>query len=107
MLSLKSEEKDLVFMINYYCKRNHASKYPCEDCLILIEYAKKRLSLCTFKDKKPVCAGCRTHCYSKEYKEKIKRVMRFSGPRMVFVKPGIVLRHLIRMIAFRLKRNSG
>jgi hypothetical protein len=43
MFTLKSEEKDLVFMIKYYCKRNHASEDPCEECAKLIEYAKKRI----------------------------------------------------------------
>jgi len=101
LFSLKSEENDLIFMIKYYCKGNHASENPCEECTQLIEYAKMRLSLCRFKERKPVCSGCKIHCYSKEYKEKIKMIMHFSGPKMLFVNPLIVLRHIIRLVAYR------
>ena len=33
---------------------------------------------------KDICSACKVHCYSKEMQEKIKEVMKYAGPRMLF-----------------------
>ncbi|MBL4938585.1 nitrous oxide-stimulated promoter family protein [Clostridium sp. YIM B02515] len=38
------------------------------------------------------------HCYKTEYREKIKDVMRFSGPRMIIYEPRLALKHLIESL---------
>ena len=60
-----------------------------------VEYVKFRRSKCPWGDNKPFCANCKIHCYKPEMREKIKEVMRFSGPRMIFYHPVIALNHLI------------
>jgi hypothetical protein len=44
---------------------------------------------------KTFCSNCKVHCYKPEMREKIKEIMRFSGPRMIFYHPIMAIRHLI------------
>ncbi len=44
---------------------------------------------------KTFCSNCRVHCYKPEMRERIRQVMRFSGPRMLFVHPVQAVRHVI------------
>ena len=57
-------------------------------------YAYKRLDMCRFGNNKPNCKRCPIHCYKPEMREKIRQVMRYSGPRMIFHHPIAALRHL-------------
>lgn len=34
------------------------------------------------------------NCYSKEMQEEIRKVMRYAGPRMLFVHPVLAIRHV-------------
>ena len=43
---------------------------------------------------KTFCSNCRVHCYRSEMREEIRKVMRFSGPRMFFYHPAAI-RHVI------------
>ncbi len=81
-------------MIRLYCTKNHQTKIDlCDDCQKLLEYAGKRLDQCPFGNQKSTCAQCTVHCYQKEMRERIRSVMRFSGPRMVLSHPLMALRH--------------
>ncbi len=78
-----------------YCKKNHSTdQVPCVECQDLIRYADTRLERCKFGDEKPVCKDCVVHCYSKEQREKMKTVMKWSGPRMIYLHPLFALVHL-------------
>ena len=44
---------------------------------------------------KTFCSNCRVHCYKPDMREKIRQVMRFSGPRMLFYHPIRAIRHVI------------
>lgn len=44
---------------------------------------------------KTFCSNCRVHCYKPEMREKIREVMRFSGPRMIFYHPVPAVYHVI------------
>ena len=50
-------------------------------------YAQKRLDGCKFGDDKPACTKCKVHCYQSVMRERIRIVMRFSGPFMPLVHP--------------------
>ena len=65
----------------------------CPECRELLDYALARLGRCPYGEAKPVCRHCPTHCYSPAMREGIRRVMRFSGPRMVLYAPVEVVRH--------------
>ena len=41
------------------------------------------------------CSNCRVHCYNPQMREKIRMVMRFSGPKMIFYHPVAAVRHVI------------
>lgn len=83
-------------MIEIYCnKKHHTSKGKlCSDCQQLLEYAQFRRSKCPWGDDKPFCSNCPVHCYKAEMRNKIKQVMRFSGPRMIFHHPIVAIRHI-------------
>ena len=74
-------------MIRLYCRKNHgkeghASGGMCPECQKLAGYAKQRSQKCPFMEQKTFCANCKVHCYKPEMREKIRAVMRFSGPNI-------------------------
>ncbi len=94
----REREKAMVGkMIALYCRRNHGTKKGrlCESCSELDEYARSRSDHCPFMETKTFCSNCKVHCYKPEMREKIRTVMRFSGPRMLFHHPVSALRHVI------------
>lgn len=96
------EKKTISLMIHLYCRKNHQSdKQLCSECLQLEEYAHNRLEKCPFKEEKPACKNCPIHCYGKVQREKIKAVMRFSGPRMFLYHPVETIRHYFSVHALR------
>ena len=66
----------------------------CDECSVLFEYACDRLDRCPDGDRKGVCKKCIRHCYNREMRVRIKEVMRFSGPRMLWYYPADFVRHL-------------
>lgn len=96
-MKLEKEQKVVDLMIDIYCKKKHKSKKKnlCEDCKELKEYVHLRLNKCPFKENKTFCSNCKIHCYQKEKREKIREVMRFSGPRMIFYHPLLAIKHVI------------
>lgn len=93
----REREKAMVSqMIVLYCKKNHKVKNGlCPDCAALSEYARERSDKCPFMETKTFCSNCRVHCYKPEMRDKIRAVMRFSGPRMIFHHPVAAMRHVI------------
>lgn len=90
------EKKVVSLMIRLYCKKKHHTKNGlCEACNKLDEYAKLRSDKCPFMETKTFCSNCKVHCYKPEMREKIKEVMRFSGPRMICYHPILAIRHVI------------
>lgn len=90
----KQEIQTVYEMIHLYCKRQHESKDLCLECKELFEYVKERVNKCPFMDTKTFCSQCKVHCYQKDMQDRIRKVMRFSGPRMLFSHPVMSMRHL-------------
>jgi hypothetical protein len=85
-------------MIALYCRDHHDGPAGiCEDCRALAAYADRRIDYCVFGPEKPVCSRCPVHCYRPGMREKIRAVMRYSGPRMLMRHPVDAIRHLIHM----------
>jgi hypothetical protein len=83
-------------MIELYCDKNHVSgSAPCDTCCELKEYAFLRLLNCPFNEEKPICSDCTVHCYNKEMQSRMKDVMRFAGPRMLYRHPYLAIMHFI------------
>lgn len=91
-------EKEVVtWMIKRYCKgkhKRHGDNVPCEECKQLIDYAILRSDKCPFIKTKTFCSNCKVHCYKPEMRVKIKEVMRYSGPRMLFYHPFMAINHV-------------
>lgn len=82
-------------MIALYCRKNHGGKELCPECAELLNYAMGKIDRCPFMETKSFCSNCKVHCYQNEYRQRIRQVMRFSGPRMIFVHPIMSIKHLI------------
>lgn len=101
IIKKREREKEMVsFMIAIYCKGAHKNRQAmkgelCPDCEELKNYARQRSEKCPFMETKTFCAGCKVHCYKPEMREKIRAVMRYAGPRMMFHCPIQVVRHVI------------
>lgn len=96
-LQKEKEIEVVTLMIKKYCHGVHKTKKNelCEECKELLDYVKYRRSLCPWKNNKPFCSNCKIHCYKKDKQEEIRKVMRYSGPRMIFDHPFIAFSHLI------------
>lgn len=90
------EKHTVALMIRLYCRKKHGTKKnPCPECEALSQYAMQRSDKCPFMETKTFCSNCRVHCYKPEMREKIREVMRFSGPRMILHHPVMAIRHVI------------
>ena len=90
------EKAAVSLMISLYCRKQHGT-HPAlgPDCAALEEYARQRSDKRPFMETKTFCFNCRIHCYKPEMREKIRSVMRFSGPRMLLYHPIMAIRHVI------------
>ena len=106
----REREQEIVSqMIALYCKGNHsAHRSPpprergsgerrdlCPECAELEAYAHARSERCPFMEEKTFCSNCTVHCYRPEMRERIRTVMRYAGPRMLFHHPVMAIRHMI------------
>ena len=90
------EKRTVSLMIRIYCKKKHGTKKGlCPECEALDAYARMRSDKCPFMETKTFCSNCKVHCYKADMREKIRAVMRFSGPRMIFSHPIMTIRHVI------------
>lgn len=99
----KKDLKVLITFVSFYCKARHGIKraeqnppalpaelhtvlkrniHLCGECADLVAYAVEKRRRCPL-DPKPSCKKCPVHCYSKEYRARIREVMAFSGRRLI------------------------
>ncbi len=98
----RQKNKDIKILgdfIGIFCTKNHSQEVKtvfiikddrlqqaligrdwrlCPDCQKLLSHGIAKLLLCPY-DPKPMCKKCKTHCYAPGYRERIRKVMRFSG----------------------------
>jgi hypothetical protein len=89
------EKKTIDKMVHVYCKGHHETKGGalCAECTEFLSYAFMRLDKCPFQEEKTTCGKCLVHCYQPQMREKVKKVMRYSGPRLLLLSPGLALHH--------------
>ncbi|NVO18382.1 MAG: nitrous oxide-stimulated promoter family protein [Bacteroidetes bacterium] len=98
------ELKILSKMFGIYCSHHHRINVGlCAECSGLMAYAEKRLEKCKFGESKPVCKDCQVHCYSPKKREDIKKIMRWSGPRMAYRYPLLAACHLLDSLQLKQK----
>ncbi|MDA8409659.1 MAG: nitrous oxide-stimulated promoter family protein [Treponema sp.] len=96
MTRLEREARTIETMIHLYCHNLHGSKVElCPECAELRDYALLRVERCRFGADKPVCAKCQVHCYRRDMRDRVRAVMRHSGPRMLARHPVLAIGHLI------------
>jgi hypothetical protein len=94
---LARELKTIRAMVRIHCHDLHGtagSDALCGECAALLLYATRRLDRCVFGDDKPTCANCRVHCYSKTMRDRVREIMRYAGPRMLWRHPMLAVAHL-------------
>ena len=101
------EKKTVAFMIRLYCRKKHGTKKGlCDECRVISDYAAVRSDNCPFMETKTFCSNCRVHCYKPEMREKIRVVMRFSGPRMLLYHPVLAVWHLVCSVKEKNEKNE-
>ncbi len=93
----KNDLKVLINFVRVFCRAKHDERpgtevgtegivgrnvLLCPECAALVAYALAKLRKCPL-DPKPSCKNCHIHCYSKEYRARIREIMAFSGRRMI------------------------
>lgn len=93
----KRDLKVLIAFVRLYCRAKHADRQEervelavlaggdlllCPECAALVGHALQKRRNCPL-DPKPSCKKCRIHCYGRDYRERIREIMAFSGRRMI------------------------
>jgi len=81
-------------LVRIYCRDHHnPGAGLCPECRQFLAYASLRLERCRFGAEKPTCARCPVHCYQRDRRDQVRRIMRYAGPRMLWEHPLLSLRH--------------
>ena len=94
---ISRKQRTVAQMVRLYCRHAEGNEELCPSCHELLDYAVLRLSRCPHGERKPYCQHCPIHCYRPEMRERMRRVMRYAGPRMLWHHPVAALRHLLRL----------
>ena len=97
----RSDIRTLMRFVGIYCREFHrGEKAPlslkrldikqieeeevlvCPGCKQLLIYAITMRAKCPH-DPKPMCKKCKSQCYRKEYKMRIREIMKFSGRHLI------------------------
>ena len=93
------EEYEIVCeMIDLYHRKN--DRFSDGDISDLKAYVKSKLYSCPHGSNKPFCSYCKIHCYEPVRRDQIREIMRFSGPRFIFYRPGKSIKHLLYKSSF-------
>jgi hypothetical protein len=88
--------------VHFYCRRRHAERPRdrfelkavdvdavvgspvslCAECRRLLAHAMTKRLACPMSPK-PACKHCPKHCYHPAYRQRIRKIMRYSGTRML------------------------
>jgi hypothetical protein len=100
------EKRTIAAMVEIYCRAHHGTTDAlCNECSLLLEYAACRLDRCRYGVKKTPCAVCPTRCFQPLMRTRIKAVMQYAGPRMLFRHPILALLH--QWDSFRKPKKEG
>jgi hypothetical protein len=98
MNKIEQDKQTIRLMVGLYCRhRLRVCKIP-DEYGQLIDYAEERLTHCRYGEIKPACKDCATHCYKPDMREKVREVMRWTGPRMIVYSPKAAFRHIWQRI---------
>lgn len=95
---LRVEYKVVYEMIDLYHRKN--DRFSDGEISELKYYVRRKLSSCPHGSSKSCCSYCTIHCYEPRMREQIREIMRFSGPRFIFYRPGKTIKHLLHKSSF-------
>ena len=95
MTRIEREKQTVRMMIGLYCRHHLGLETVPEEYERLADYACRRLDHCRYGEGKTSCKKCSTHCYAPKEREAIRRIMRWTGPRMFFYAPMAAIRHFL------------
>lgn len=101
MTKIERDKRTVKFMIDLYSRHRAVDEEERARLQELMHYACQRLDHCRYGDSKPACKDCPIHCYAPARRELMRRVMRWSGPRMLFYAPRATLRHFLQVLKAR------
>lgn len=93
---LEKEKEVFKLMVEIYCKGHKHENSICLDCQLIVDYGIRRIDNCPFGEEKTFCSQCKIHCFQDEKRKKVKEIMRYSGPRMIFYHPIMALKHIFK-----------
>ena len=103
----EDEKKTMQVMLGLYCRDKHGSAGGlCAECAGLLDYSMMRLEKCPFGETKPTCSKCHVHCYKPEMRERVKEVMRYSGPRLMKTHPMLAIKHVVHGIIHKPRKKK-
>ena len=95
MSRIEYEKRVVRTMIGIFCRAHHGSRSGvCKECEELASYYERRVERCPLGEAKRSCKICKIHCSEPLHQDRIREVMRYAGPRMIFRHPLMALRHL-------------
>ncbi len=101
---IKTEKLIIRQLIEVYCRGvHHSPSGLCDECQDLYRYTLERIDKCFFGIDKPTCQNCPVHCYGKERKQQVIKVMRYAGPKMPYKHPLSAIIHVRNKIIDRKK----
>ena len=85
-------------IVSLHCrkKHDHPPKLLCSECEDLLTYCEQKIQYCPWGDKRGQCVTCKSNCFHPDYIKRIKPMMRWAGPRLIFYHPIKLLRHYLR-----------
>ena len=89
------EKSAIECMIAIHCRDMHGTYGEiCVDCRDMLKYSLDRLDTCKLLPDKPTCARCPVHCFNPAMRHRVRAVMRYAGPRMIFRHPVMTIMHM-------------
>lgn len=93
---LLGEQETIRAMVRMFCRARHgtARGHLCTSCRETLAYARVRIEHCRFGANKPVCSKCPVHCFQSDMRSRMREIMRYAGPRMMWRHPILAWRHM-------------
>ncbi len=94
MARIEREKQTVRKMVSLYCRHCLKQENVPDEYQRLADYACHRLDRCRYGERKTTCEDCPTHCYAPVERERIRQVMRWTGPLMIRYAPKEAVLHL-------------
>ena len=92
-------------MIKIFCKGNHPddnsnnSSNLCNMCHDMEKYIHNRIDYC--KQNNFFCAYCDNKCHPMDKSDYLKKIMRYSGPRILKKYPIMSIKHFLKKYVYK------